>query len=159
MRDFKLIFVRLLRPGIFVRFTINRTGYVQVPFGRESMLVNERCECIRSAFDLACWSGWDWSFKATRPFLNLWCDCRVSLRVLVLSSFPSLASQGTMKAALYHQSPTTEQKLNTNYKTWQNQTFLIGNCVKPGLLNDHFQKGKDRLNYSIQGRVYTFYVL
>ena len=64
-----------------------------------------------------------------------------------------------MKAALYHQSPTTEQKLNTNCKTCQNQTFLIGNCVKPGLLNDHFQKGKDRLNYSIQGRVYTFYVL
>ena len=159
MRDFKLIFVRLLRPGIFVRFTINRTGYVQVPFGRESMLVNERCECIRSAFDLACWSGWDWSFKATRPFLNLWCDCRVSLRVLVLSSFPSLASQGTMKAVLYHQSPTTEQKLNTNYKTWKNNTFLIGNCVKPGLFKDHFQKGKDRLNYSIQGRVYTFYVL
>lgn len=51
-----------------------------------------------------------------------------------------------MKAVLYHQSPTTEQKLNTNYKTWQNDTFLIGNSVKPGLLNDHFQKGKDRLN-------------
>ena len=64
-----------------------------------------------------------------------------------------------MKAVLYRQSPTMEQKLNTNYKTWQNDTFLIGNWVKPGLLNDHFQKGKDRLNYSIQGRVYTFYVL
>ena len=45
-----------------------------------------------------------------------------------------------MKAVLYHQSPTTEQKLNTNYKTWQNDTFLIGNCVKPGLL-----KGKTGL--------------
>ena len=64
-----------------------------------------------------------------------------------------------MKAVLYHQSPTTEQKLNIHYKTWQYETFLIGNCVKPGLLNDHFQKGKERLNYSIQGRVYTFYVL
>ena len=149
MRDTKLIFVRLLRPGIFARFTINKTGYVQVPFGREKV-----CLCMKD-----CWSSWDWSFKATRPFLNLWCDCRVSLRVLVLSSFPSLASQGTMKAVLYHQSPTTEQKLNTNYKTWQNDTFLIGNCVKPGLLKDHFQKGKDRLNYSIQGMVYTFYVL
>ena len=137
MRDFKLIFVRLLRPGIFVRFTINRTGHVQVPFGRESMLVNERCECIRSAFDLACWSGWDWSFKATRPFLNLWCDCRVSLRVLVLSSFPSLASPVTMKAALYHQSPTTEQKLNTNYKTWQNQTFLTFKKGKTGLITTY----------------------
>ena len=57
-----------------------------------------------------------------------------------------------MKAVLYHQSPTTEQKLNTNYETWQNETFLIGNCVKPGLFNDHFQKGKDMLNYSIQGK-------
>ena len=56
-----------------------------------------------------------------------------------------------MKAVLYHQSATTEQKLDTNYKTWQNDTFLIVNCVKPGLLNDHFQKGKDMVNYSVQG--------
>ena len=114
MRDSRLylIFVRLLRPGIFVRFTINRTGYVQVLFGRERVCLwmkNVNGECTRSAFDLACWSGWDWSFKATRPFLNLWCDCRVSLRVLVLSSFPTLASQATMKAVLYHQSPTTDK--------------------------------------------------
>ena len=39
-----------------------------------------------------------------------------------------------MKAALYHQSPTTEQKLNTNYKTWQNQTFLTFKKGKTGLI-------------------------
>ena len=73
------------------------------------MFVNEKSECIRSDQLSTSLASLFQSFKAKLPFLNLRCDCRVSLRGLVLSSFPSLASQATMKAVLYHQSPTTEK--------------------------------------------------